>query len=81
MFLNLAAGKDGVLTLDAVANASQEDLAGVNEIGPVIAESVHERYSVEIFRGCTRGCRFSARLLLQLLFALFHLDQIDLGAR
>ncbi|MGW9557075.1 TIGR03960 family B12-binding radical SAM protein [Nocardiopsis sp. NPDC055551] len=22
------------------------------------AESVHERYSVEIFRGCTRGCRF-----------------------
>src|SRR6516164_7887581 len=21
-------------------------------------ESVHERYSVEIFRGCTRGCRF-----------------------
>ncbi|WP_017594390.1 TIGR03960 family B12-binding radical SAM protein [Nocardiopsis potens] len=23
-----------------------------------IAESVHERYSVEIFRGCTRGCRF-----------------------
>src|SRR5260370_28486324 len=26
-------------------------------IGPV-AETVHERYSVEIFRGCTRGCRF-----------------------
>ncbi|WP_028649852.1 TIGR03960 family B12-binding radical SAM protein [Nocardiopsis sp. CNT312] len=27
---------------------------------PVVptAESVHERYSVEIFRGCTRGCRF-----------------------
>ncbi|MDQ5855622.1 MAG: TIGR03960 family B12-binding radical SAM protein, partial [Actinomycetota bacterium] len=23
-----------------------------------IAESVHERISVEIFRGCTRGCRF-----------------------
>ena len=23
-----------------------------------VAESVHERYSVEIFRGCTRGCRF-----------------------
>jgi radical SAM family uncharacterized protein len=23
-----------------------------------IAESVHERMSVEIFRGCTRGCRF-----------------------
>jgi radical SAM family uncharacterized protein len=23
-----------------------------------LAESVHERYSVEIFRGCTRGCRF-----------------------
>ena len=23
-----------------------------------ITESVHERYSVEIFRGCTRGCRF-----------------------
>ena len=23
-----------------------------------IAESVHERVSVEIFRGCTRGCRF-----------------------
>ncbi len=23
-----------------------------------IHESVHERYSVEIFRGCTRGCRF-----------------------
>src|SRR6266851_5158327 len=23
-----------------------------------IAESVHERFSVEIFRGCTRGCRF-----------------------
>jgi radical SAM superfamily enzyme YgiQ (UPF0313 family) len=23
-----------------------------------IAETVHERYSVEIFRGCTRGCRF-----------------------
>src|SRR4029079_15417950 len=22
------------------------------------AESVHERASVEIFRGCTRGCRF-----------------------
>ncbi|MGH3508914.1 MAG: radical SAM protein, partial [Nocardioidaceae bacterium] len=22
------------------------------------AETVHERYSVEIFRGCTRGCRF-----------------------
>ena len=23
-----------------------------------IAETVHERFSVEIFRGCTRGCRF-----------------------
>jgi radical SAM family uncharacterized protein len=23
-----------------------------------LAESVHERFSVEIFRGCTRGCRF-----------------------
>jgi len=23
-----------------------------------IAETVHERYSAEIFRGCTRGCRF-----------------------
>jgi len=23
-----------------------------------ISETVHERYSVEIFRGCTRGCRF-----------------------
>ena len=23
-----------------------------------MAETVHERYSVEIFRGCTRGCRF-----------------------
>ena len=23
-----------------------------------IAETVHERYSVELFRGCTRGCRF-----------------------
>lgn len=23
-----------------------------------IAETVHDRYSVEIFRGCTRGCRF-----------------------
>jgi radical SAM family uncharacterized protein len=23
-----------------------------------VAESVHERFSVEIFRGCTRGCRF-----------------------
>ena len=23
-----------------------------------ITETVHERYSVEIFRGCTRGCRF-----------------------
>jgi radical SAM family uncharacterized protein len=23
-----------------------------------VHESVHERYSVEIFRGCTRGCRF-----------------------
>ncbi len=23
-----------------------------------IADTVHERYSVEIFRGCTRGCRF-----------------------
>jgi radical SAM family uncharacterized protein len=23
-----------------------------------MAESVHERFSVEIFRGCTRGCRF-----------------------
>ncbi|WP_067602090.1 TIGR03960 family B12-binding radical SAM protein [Nocardiopsis listeri] len=28
-----------------------------NPIVPT-AESVHERYSVEIFRGCTRGCRF-----------------------
>lgn len=28
-----------------------------NPIVPM-AESVHERYSVEIFRGCTRGCRF-----------------------
>ncbi|MDT0301194.1 TIGR03960 family B12-binding radical SAM protein [Streptomonospora wellingtoniae] len=28
-----------------------------NPIVP-LAESVHERYSVEIFRGCTRGCRF-----------------------
>jgi radical SAM family uncharacterized protein len=28
-----------------------------NGIVPV-AETVHERYSVEIFRGCTRGCRF-----------------------
>src|SRR5690606_33283245 len=23
-----------------------------------LAETVHERASVEIFRGCTRGCRF-----------------------
>src|SRR5205823_13759196 len=23
-----------------------------------LAETVHERFSVEIFRGCTRGCRF-----------------------
>ncbi|MCL1837945.1 MAG: TIGR03960 family B12-binding radical SAM protein [Propionibacteriaceae bacterium] len=23
-----------------------------------LAQTVHERYSVEIFRGCTRGCRF-----------------------
>jgi radical SAM superfamily enzyme YgiQ (UPF0313 family) len=23
-----------------------------------LTETVHERYSVEIFRGCTRGCRF-----------------------
>lgn len=23
-----------------------------------VTETVHERYSVEIFRGCTRGCRF-----------------------
>ncbi|MDR2620552.1 MAG: TIGR03960 family B12-binding radical SAM protein [Propionibacteriaceae bacterium] len=23
-----------------------------------IAETVHERYSVEVFRGCTQGCRF-----------------------
>src|SRR5205823_7313739 len=23
-----------------------------------LAETVHERYSVEIFRSCTRGCRF-----------------------
>jgi radical SAM family uncharacterized protein len=23
-----------------------------------LAETIHERYSVEIFRGCTRGCRF-----------------------
>ena len=23
-----------------------------------LAETVHERYSIEIFRGCTRGCRF-----------------------
>ncbi|MGH8869572.1 MAG: TIGR03960 family B12-binding radical SAM protein [Actinomycetes bacterium] len=23
-----------------------------------LAETVHERYSVEVFRGCTRGCRF-----------------------
>ena len=23
-----------------------------------VAETVHERYSVEIFRDCTRGCRF-----------------------
>ncbi len=23
-----------------------------------VAETVHERFSVEIFRGCTRGCRF-----------------------
>ncbi|MDR0990251.1 MAG: TIGR03960 family B12-binding radical SAM protein [Propionibacteriaceae bacterium] len=23
-----------------------------------VAETVHERYSAEIFRGCTRGCRF-----------------------
>jgi radical SAM superfamily enzyme YgiQ (UPF0313 family) len=23
-----------------------------------VVETVHERYSVEIFRGCTRGCRF-----------------------
>ncbi|MUL43069.1 TIGR03960 family B12-binding radical SAM protein [Streptomonospora sp. PA3] len=28
-----------------------------NPIVP-LAETVHERYSVEIFRGCTRGCRF-----------------------
>jgi radical SAM family uncharacterized protein len=28
-----------------------------NPVVPV-AETVHERYSVEIFRGCTRGCRF-----------------------
>ncbi len=29
-------------------------------VRPVVplAEAVHERYSVEIFRGCTRGCRF-----------------------
>ncbi len=28
-----------------------------NPIVP-LAETVHERFSVEIFRGCTRGCRF-----------------------
>jgi len=28
-----------------------------NQLVP-LAETVHERYSVEIFRGCTRGCRF-----------------------
>jgi radical SAM superfamily enzyme YgiQ (UPF0313 family) len=31
-----------------------------------VAETVHERYSVEIFRGCTRGCRFSEVGLLSL---------------
>ena len=29
-----------------------------------LAESVHERASVEIFRGCTRGCRFCQALSL-----------------
>jgi len=45
----------------AVAKHTVSDLDSwpypVKPLVPV-AETVHERYSVEIFRGCTRGCRF-----------------------
>src|SRR5215470_9636473 len=45
----------------AVAQHTVSDLDSwpypVKPLVPV-AETVHERYSVEIFRGCTRGCRF-----------------------
>ena len=45
-----AVGKHTVSDLDAWPYPSKP-------LVPV-AESVHERFSVEIFRGCTRGCRF-----------------------
>jgi radical SAM family uncharacterized protein len=45
-----AVGKHTVMDLDSWPYPSKP-------VVPV-AESVHERFSVEIFRGCTRGCRF-----------------------
>jgi radical SAM family uncharacterized protein len=45
-----AVGKHTVTDLDAWPYPSRPLVP--------IAESVHERVSVEIFRGCTRGCRF-----------------------
>ncbi len=45
-----AVGKHTVMDLDSWPYPREP-------LGP-LAESVHERFSVEIFRGCTRGCRF-----------------------
>ena len=38
-----------------------------------VAESVHERMSVEIFRGCTRGCRFCQAGMITL--SLIHISE------
>ena len=46
----VASGKHTVMDLDAWPYPKQPLVP--------LAESVHERMSVEIFRGCTRGCRF-----------------------
>lgn len=69
-FYTVAYGADGRIASvtpnqpDAPARVAKHTLMDLDEWpypkNPLVplAETVHERFSVEIFRGCTRGCRF-----------------------